>query len=43
MKTPRTPSYKDTKKEVRIVSAKAGANTQDVEKSYDDNELSEWG
>ncbi len=41
--TPRTPSYKDTKKEVRIVSAKAGANTQDVEKSYDDNELSEWG
>lgn len=41
--TPRTPSYKDTKREVRIVSAKAGANTQDVEKSYDDNELSEWG
>ena len=31
------------KKEVRIVSDKAGANTQDVEKSYDDNELSEWG
>lgn len=40
--TPRTPSYKDTKKEVSIISTKVGANGQDAEKSYDDNELSAW-
>lgn len=40
--TPLTPSYKDKKRDIRIVSAKAGANNQSVEKSYDDNELSEW-
>ena len=40
--TPLTPSYKDTKKEVSIISTKAGANRQDAEKSYDDNELSGW-
>ena len=34
--TPSTPSYKDSKKGVRIVSAKAGSNNNDAEKSYDD-------
>ena len=40
--TPSTPSYKDSKKGVRIVSAKAGSNNTDAEKSYDDIELTEW-
>ena len=40
--TPSTPSYKDSKKGVRIVSAKAGCNNNDAEKSYDDIELTEW-
>lgn len=39
---PSTPSYKDSKKGVRIVSAKAGSNNNDAEKSYDDIELTEW-
>ena len=40
--TPSTPSYQDSKKGVRIVSAKAGSNNSDAEKSYDDIELTEW-
>lgn len=40
--TPLTPSYKDSKIDVRILSAKAGANNEQVFNSYDDNELSEW-
>ena len=40
--TPSTPSYKGSKKGVRIVSAKAGSNNNDAEKSYDDIELTEW-
>ena len=40
--TPSTPSYKDSIKGVRIVSAKAGSNNNDAEKSYDDIELTEW-
>lgn len=40
--TPQTPSYKDLKKEIDIVSANAGSNTDSVKKSFDDNELSEW-
>ena len=40
--TPSTPSYKDSKKGVRIVSAKAGSNNNDAEKSYEDIELTEW-
>ena len=40
--TPSTPSYKDSKKGVRIISAKAGSNNGDAEKSYDDIELTEW-
>lgn len=31
--TPATPSYKDSKKGVRIVSAKAGSNNNDAEKA----------
>ena len=37
-----TPSYKDTKRDIRIVSAKAGANNETVNQSFDDNERSEW-
>lgn len=40
--TPSIPSYKDTKKGIRIVSAKAGSNSAEIENSYDDNERSEW-
>ena len=40
--TPLTPSYKDTKVDVNILSAVAGANQDEVIKSFDDNELSEW-
>lgn len=40
--TPLTPSYKDTKVDVDILSVVAGANTDDAINSYDDNELSEW-
>ena len=41
--TPLTPSYKDTKREVPILSAVAGANQEDVQLSYDDNEETAWG
>lgn len=40
--TPLTPSYTDTKMDVTILSATAGANVSDAVNSYDDNELSEW-
>ena len=40
--TPLTPSYKETKVDVNILSAVAGANQDEVIKSFDDNELSEW-
>ena len=40
--TPSTPSYKDTKKGIQILSAKAGFNHEEAENSFDDNELSEW-
>ena len=40
--TPSTPSYKDLKNEIDIVSANAGSNIDSVKKSFDDNELSEW-
>ena len=40
--TPSTPSYKDLKKEIDVVSANAGSNSDSVKKSFDDNELSEW-
>lgn len=40
--TPLTPSYKDTKVDVDILSANAGANNDNITNSFDDNELSEW-
>lgn len=40
--TPLSSSYRDKKVNIGIVSAKAGANSQNVAKSYDDDELSEW-
>ena len=40
--TPSTPSYKDTKKGILIISAKAGFNHEEAKNSFDDNELSEW-
>ena len=40
--TPSTPSYVDTKKEIRITSAMAGSNNANTKNSFDDNELSEW-
>ena len=40
--TPLTASYIDTKVDVPVRSAVAGANSKDVINSYDDNELSEW-
>ena len=40
--TPSTPSYKDAKVTIPVVSAVAGINQDDVSNSYDDNELSEW-
>jgi len=40
--TPQRASYSVSRTPIKIVNAKAGANQVDVEKSYDDNELSEW-
>ena len=40
--TPQTPSYQDTKIDVPIISAVAGAHVDKVMNSFDDNELSEW-
>lgn len=40
--TPLTPSYKDSRRNVGIISAMAGANQADVELSYDDNEETGW-
>jgi hypothetical protein len=41
--TPSSPSYKVTRKTVKIISANAGVNIDKVANSYDDNELTEWG
>ena len=40
--TPSTPSYKEQKRGVNIVSAKAEHDADHASLSYDDNELSEW-
>lgn len=40
--TPLTASYTDSKVDVVVRSAVAGANSKDVANSFDDNELSEW-
>ena len=40
--TPLTPSYTEKAKEVKILSAKAGYESDNASRSFDDNELSEW-
>ena len=40
--TPNTPSYAETAHGINIISAKAGCNSDQASRSYDDNELSEW-
>ena len=40
--TPLTPSYQEKQQGVRIISAKAGYDTEHASHSFDDNELSEW-
>ncbi len=37
-----TPSYKEQARDIEIVSAKAGCDSEHAICSYDDNELSEW-
>lgn len=40
--TPLTPSYKNSKVDVRVKSAFAGVNSEEAVNSFDGNELSEW-
>ena len=40
--TPLTPSFSEQAKGVKIVSAKAGYDSEHASYSFDDNELSEW-
>ena len=40
--TPLTPSYTEKAKEVKIISAKAGYESDNASRSFDDNDLSEW-
>lgn len=40
--TPLTPSYQDSKVDVKVKSAIAGVNSEQAIYSYDGNELSEW-
>ncbi|MBO4589957.1 MAG: DUF4982 domain-containing protein [Bacteroidaceae bacterium] len=40
--TPDGPSYTEKKRTVAIVAATANAHADEVQKSWDDNELSEW-
>jgi beta-galactosidase len=40
--TPPTPSYSERTVDVPIIGAVAGANSEKVANSFDDNELSEW-
>jgi beta-galactosidase len=40
--TPATPAYRVTRKPVNIIRATAGAHTDSVSGSFDDNELSDW-
>ena len=40
--TPAGPSYQVVRKSLNVVAATAGANQEQVAKSYDDNELSDW-
>lgn len=40
--TPKTPSYKVSRKSVKIIGADTQSNKNKASRSYDDNELSEW-
>lgn len=40
--TPSGPSYTISRIPITVMSATAGSNTADAEKSYDDNELTSW-
>ena len=40
--TPLKPSYTEKAREIEIVSAKAGYDSEHTTNSFDDNELSEW-
>jgi len=40
--TPAVPSFTIKRHSVDIIAATAGCNEEDVQKSFDDNELSEW-
>ena len=40
--TPLSPSYTEKVQEVKIISAKAGCDSENAKNSFDDNELSEW-
>ena len=40
--TPLTPSYQEQRTGVKILSATAGCQAEQVSNSFDDNELSEW-
>ena len=40
--TPSTPSYEEEARGVKIISAKAGYDSDNAARSFDDNELSEW-
>ena len=40
--TPLSPSFEEKAREIDIVSAKAGFDSEHANNSYDDNELSEW-
>ena len=40
--TPATPSFIKTRNTVAIIEAKTNSNQADAQKSFDDNELSEW-
>ncbi|AOW09944.1 glycoside hydrolase family 2 protein [Flavobacterium gilvum] len=40
--TPKTPSFKKTRNAIAIIGVKTDSNQEDVAKSYDDNELTEW-
>jgi beta-galactosidase len=40
--TPKTPSYTVKRNSVSIINAASPSNPNDVYKSYDDNELTEW-
>ena len=40
--TPSAPSYTEKARGIKIISAKAGYDSEHASRSYDDNELSEW-